>query len=112
MSLLLAQSGHHGRANQCPLSGVKRTSRLQTVMSAFDPKRTFGADFCYDAQWEPLSWHVLSVREAPTGADFPLLDDQRRKSLGQNLPSVAGDAADDVGRWHNVMDQAGVLADE
>src|ERR1700746_3735501 len=24
----------------CPLSGVKRTSRFQSVMSAFDPKRT------------------------------------------------------------------------
>src|SRR6516162_4719002 len=34
---LLAQSGHHGRADQCPLSGVKRTSSRHTAMSAFDP---------------------------------------------------------------------------
>jgi hypothetical protein len=37
----LAQSGHHSRLRQCPLSGVKRTSRIQSVMSAFDPKRTW-----------------------------------------------------------------------
>src|SRR5215471_7597443 len=30
---LLAQSGHHGRADQCPLSGVKRTSSRRTAMS-------------------------------------------------------------------------------
>jgi hypothetical protein len=28
---------------QCPLLGVKRTSRFQSVMSAFDPKRTSGS---------------------------------------------------------------------
>ena len=28
------------RAERCPLSGVKRTSRFQGVMSAFNPKRT------------------------------------------------------------------------
>jgi len=27
--------------SQCPLLGVKRTSRFQGVMSAFDPKRTW-----------------------------------------------------------------------
>jgi putative ABC transport system substrate-binding protein len=37
---LLAQSGHRGALNQCPLLGVKRTSRGRTPMSAFDPKRT------------------------------------------------------------------------
>jgi serine/threonine protein phosphatase 1 len=31
---------HH--AQRCPLSGVKRTSRFQSAMSAFDPKRTLG----------------------------------------------------------------------
>jgi hypothetical protein len=36
---LLALSGHHDRAEPCPLSGVKRTSRLQSAISAFDPKR-------------------------------------------------------------------------
>src|SRR6516225_5421723 len=39
-SLLLAQSGHSDCAQQCPLSGVKRTLRGRALMSAFDPKRT------------------------------------------------------------------------
>jgi outer membrane immunogenic protein len=43
MSPLLAQSGHPGRATQCPLLGVKRTSAEHGGMSAFDPKRTFEA---------------------------------------------------------------------
>jgi hypothetical protein len=34
-------SGHPDALNQCPLLGVKRTSRGQALMSAFDPKRTF-----------------------------------------------------------------------
>ena len=40
MSLFLAQSGHHDRAETCPLSGVKRTLIGHTAMSAYDPKRT------------------------------------------------------------------------
>jgi hypothetical protein len=32
---------HPDRADECPLSGAKRTSRLERFMSAFDPKRTF-----------------------------------------------------------------------
>jgi hypothetical protein len=36
----LAQSGHRTVAQQCPLLGVKRTSRIQSVMSAFDPYQT------------------------------------------------------------------------
>ena len=45
-SPLLAQSGHHNRANPCPLSGVKRTSLGHSEMSAFDPKQTFGPEDC------------------------------------------------------------------
>jgi hypothetical protein len=37
---LLAQSGHHDRANPCPLLGVKRTCKVSGSMSASDPKRT------------------------------------------------------------------------
>jgi hypothetical protein len=37
---LLAQSGHAVCTDECPLSGLKRTSRFQSVMSGFDPKRT------------------------------------------------------------------------
>src|SRR5262249_25437044 len=37
---LLAQSGHHSRADPCPLLEVKRTSNERASMSANDPKRT------------------------------------------------------------------------
>src|SRR5262249_55307721 len=40
---LLAQSGHSVTEFQCPLLGVKRTSRGHAPMSAFDPKRTSSA---------------------------------------------------------------------
>ena len=43
---LLAQSRHSKCADRCPLSGVKRTSRLHCKMSAFDPKRTSQAYLC------------------------------------------------------------------
>jgi len=43
--LLLAQSGHPSRTQQCPLLGVKRTSGTVASMSAFDPKRTFSGRF-------------------------------------------------------------------
>jgi hypothetical protein len=46
---LLAQSGHRSRATECPLSGVKRTSRGHDPMSAFDPKRTSAGLFSCDA---------------------------------------------------------------
>ena len=36
----MAQSRHSDTLNQCPLSGVKRTSVAPSPMSAFDPKRT------------------------------------------------------------------------
>ncbi len=38
--LLLAQSGHAAHTVVCPLLGVTRTSGLDGIMSAFDPKRT------------------------------------------------------------------------
>jgi hypothetical protein len=33
----MAHSGHAKAAAQCPLSGVKRTSKFKSVTSAFDP---------------------------------------------------------------------------
>jgi hypothetical protein len=39
--LLLAQNGHSDHAQRCPLLGVKRPSRFQSVMSAFDPNQTW-----------------------------------------------------------------------
>ena len=41
--LLLALGGLSENTDQCPLSGVKRTSRRHAAMSAFDPKQTPGA---------------------------------------------------------------------
>ena len=43
LCLFVAQSGHPKRAHECPLSGVKRTSKFRSVTSAFDPKRTLGS---------------------------------------------------------------------
>ena len=37
----MALSGHFSVALECPLSGVKRISRLDGVNSAHDPKRTY-----------------------------------------------------------------------
>jgi putative tryptophan/tyrosine transport system substrate-binding protein len=37
---VMAQRAHHGRADPCPLLGVKRTSGESSLMSAYDPKRT------------------------------------------------------------------------
>jgi hypothetical protein len=37
---LLALSGHSNDTSECPLLGVKQTSRFALQMSAFDPKRT------------------------------------------------------------------------
>ena len=42
--LLLAQNGHSDCRNECPLLGVKRTSKFKSVTSAFDPKRTSAAE--------------------------------------------------------------------
>jgi hypothetical protein len=36
----MARSGHPDTVNQCPLSGVKRTSAELSEMSAYDPKQT------------------------------------------------------------------------
>jgi hypothetical protein len=36
----MALSGHRDSVEECPLSGVKRTSKFESVTSAFDPKRT------------------------------------------------------------------------
>ena len=44
--LYLAFGRHLGRICECPLSGVKRTSRGFVAMSAFDPKRTFVRTRC------------------------------------------------------------------
>ena len=39
----MAQSRHPDRVGECPLSGVKRTSKFKSVTSAFDPKRICAA---------------------------------------------------------------------
>jgi hypothetical protein len=39
---LLAQNGHAGRVQECPLSGVNRTSGERLSMFAYDQKRKSG----------------------------------------------------------------------
>ena len=41
---LLAFSGHTARADECPLSGAKRTLPFALHMSANDPKRTWASE--------------------------------------------------------------------
>jgi hypothetical protein len=41
----MAQSGHSDCRIGCPLLGVKRTSKVKSVTSAFDPTRTSAAQF-------------------------------------------------------------------
>jgi hypothetical protein len=38
----MALIGHRDGVEECPLLGVKRTSKFESVTSAFDPKRTLG----------------------------------------------------------------------
>jgi hypothetical protein len=45
----LALSGRADLLRSSPLSGVKRTSRLDRAASAFDPKRTWGVCRYMDA---------------------------------------------------------------
>ena len=53
-----AQSGHHDRAERCPLLGVKRTSGKLAAMSANDPKRTSYVDRHTRAPAVKLYHHV------------------------------------------------------
>jgi hypothetical protein len=39
----MALNGHPKRVGECLLLGVERTSRFQSTMSGYDPKRTFAA---------------------------------------------------------------------
>src|SRR6516164_9947921 len=55
---LLAQSGHSTTESQCPLLGVKRTSRGYALMSAYDPKRTSVANAV--RRWTVLSYVAVT----------------------------------------------------
>jgi hypothetical protein len=46
----MAQSRRPDRVVECPLLGVKRTSKSKSVTSAFDPKRTSSGQICCSAQ--------------------------------------------------------------
>ena len=58
----MAHSGHSSRAPQCPLSGVKRTSKFKNAMPAFDPSRKSGTAFCRDANCDQVSTSGLKSR--------------------------------------------------
>jgi hypothetical protein len=87
MSLVLARSEHPKCATECPLSGVKRTSKFKSVTSAFDPKRTstLWARRC-ELVREPRS---LSERTARRPRFDPSLARLTRKHIGHVRPSVA-----------------------
>src|ERR1700720_4299474 len=57
---LLALSGHHNRASECPLLGEERTSTGGNPMSAYDPKRKSSSQTCRDAQ--QLSPNMVGCR--------------------------------------------------
>jgi hypothetical protein len=46
---------------KCPLSGVKRTSQLDAVMSAYDPKRTLTRSVLgtFDGKLEPANRQAM-----------------------------------------------------
>ena len=46
----MAQSRHRDGVGECPLLGVKRTSQIETVMSACDPLRKSSARICCSAK--------------------------------------------------------------
>ena len=41
----MALIGHRDGVEECPLLGVKQTSKFKSVTSTFDPKRTSGGSF-------------------------------------------------------------------
>jgi hypothetical protein len=62
----LAQSGHHGHADPCPLLGVKRTSHGHVPMSAFDPKRTSSAMRLGAREFGWIGRHTIRVAKPTT----------------------------------------------
>ena len=55
---LLAHSGPAARADECPLSEVKRTLRERRVISAHDPKRTFHTLIRHARVFIPISGRI------------------------------------------------------
>src|SRR5262249_55771621 len=55
---LLAQSGHHDRAEPCPLLGVKRTSIELSAMSASDPKQKWTLGSCRSGSAQLSPWPI------------------------------------------------------
>jgi hypothetical protein len=56
MTPVVALSGHANGAEQCPLSGNKRTWSGHGLMSASDPIRKWSRPICCGAQQIPLMW--------------------------------------------------------
>jgi len=77
MSPLLAQSGHAGRGNECPLLGVKQTSGGRASMSAYDLKRT-SAPLRHGKVVRPAAW-------LPVCRAWSLALGTRRQILGTGL---------------------------
>jgi hypothetical protein len=73
----LAQSGHSDFGSECPLSGLKRTSKFESVTSAFDPKRTSGLNqiaVISDAQRRSMRLRgQFSANKVPVAPDYFVL---------------------------------------
>jgi hypothetical protein len=65
MSASLAESEHSIDTLQCPLSGVKRTWRVQCEMSAYDPKRTSIKGEAGEKSVSVRAWPIRGVIHRP-----------------------------------------------
>jgi hypothetical protein len=71
-----AQSRHPDRVGECPLSGVKRTSKFKSVTSAFDPNRKSSDQFCCGAHTPPRLINDVVVKRPAQMKPFLLRADE------------------------------------
>ena len=78
---------------QCPLSGVKRTSLRHSVMSAFDPKRTFGPEDCCHAKAMRRRDYVRAIVGSATAWPLTARAQQSKsmRRVGALMPYSAND---------------------
>ena len=63
MSSLMAQSRHPDRVGECPLSGVKRTSKFKSVTSALTQRGSRMGNFT--VRKNSAQWRLASSRNIP-----------------------------------------------
>ena len=94
----MAQSRHHDRVGECPLSGVKQTSKFKSVTSAFDPKRQSGTERNYcrvrgSSARRPLQVRRLLVANGGANREFSIRSAVNRRRLLTTSASTATLAA-------------------